>query len=71
MKRGKSIASFRFGDRTHTSMGTIPIQIPVPGGTFIHLEIDLVPPDVPLLIGLDILDQEQLVAKNLENELQS
>lgn len=35
------------------------------------MEVDVVQPDVPLLLGLDILDREQLVPDNIENLLES
>ena len=66
-----SNSAFRFGDGTHKSLGTIPVRIPTPNSGYLHVDVDVVRPDVPLLIGLDILDQEQLIPNNVENQLES
>lgn len=71
MKPKKSSSSFRFGDGVHNSLGIIQFRIPLPNRDYLHIDVDVVMPDVPLLIGLDILDQEQLIPNNVENELQS
>lgn len=67
MKRRKSHVSFKFGDGAHNSLGTIPILISIPNGDFLHIDVDVVTPDVPFLIGLDILYQEQLIPNNVAN----
>ena len=61
--------AFRYGDGVFPSLGTIPIIIPTPDGSFTHFDIDIVKPSVPMLIGLDILDLFSLVPDNVENEL--
>ena len=66
-----SNAAFRFGDGTHKSLGIIPVRIPTPISGYLHIDVDVVRPDVPLLIGLDVLDQEQLIPNNVENQLES
>ncbi len=35
------------------------------------IKVDAVAADVPLLLGLDIVDSEKLVANNVQNELQA
>ena len=47
------------------------IRIPAPDGSYIAFEVDVMNADVPLFLGLDLLDREQLVADNLENVLDS
>ena len=44
--------------------------MPTPDGSFIHIEADVVTANIPLLLGLDVLDREQLVADNVLNQLQ-
>ncbi len=66
-----SNASTRFGDGSHTSIGTMPVRIPTPDGSFIVGDFDVVKADVPMFIGLDLLDNYSLVANNVRNELQS
>lgn len=62
---------FRFGDGTHSSLGKMNIRMPAPHGNYVHIDVDVVIPDVPLLIGIDVLDREQLVADNVVNLLKS
>lgn len=66
-----SRSSFRFGDGTHRSLGMISIRIPTPNAGNIHVDVDVVNPDVPLLIGLDLLDREQLIPNTVDNVLES
>lgn len=60
---------FRFGDHVLSSMGTCTIHIPTPGKP-IELNVDIVHADVPLLIGLDVLDHHRLQPLTIENRLQ-
>ena len=62
---------FRFGDGCFASLGTIPVRIPCPDGSFLHIDIDVVAADVPMLIGLDVLDREELIVDNVDNLLVS
>jgi hypothetical protein len=55
------MTEFRFGDGTFQSLGSIPVRIPTPEGKFIKIEMDVVQADVPMLIGLEILDLESLI----------
>lgn len=70
-KTKPSAISFKFGDGIFDSLGKIPVRIPTPDGGFLPLEIDVVKANIPMLIGLEVLDQNQLVADNLDNELVS
>ncbi len=47
------------------------MRIPTPNGQFIAVLVHVVAPDVPMLIGLDVLDREMLVADNVDNLLRS
>ncbi len=47
------------------------IRIPTPNCSFLKIKVNVVPADVPLLLGLDVLDNEKLVANNVQNELQA
>lgn len=67
----KSDYAFRFGDGLYSSLGTIEIRLPTPDGSFLAMEVDVVDAYVPLLMGIDTLDREQLVADNVENVLDS
>ncbi len=46
------------------------IRIPRPNGSFLSILLDVISADVPMLLGLDILDRESLVANNVTDELQ-
>ena len=69
MKLRPSMKAFRFGDGVFNSLGTIHIRIPTPDGSFLFLDIDVVQANVPMLVGLDILDRYYLVPDNVENLL--
>lgn len=62
---------FRFGNTYFKSMGTLPIRIPTPDYSFIHLEVDVINADIPFLLGIDVLDNQQMYADNTENKLVS
>ncbi len=47
------------------------ILIPIPNGSFLSIQSDVVSADVPLLLGLNVLDREHLVADDVTNELHS
>ena len=44
--------SFRFGEVTHQSLGTLEIRMPAPETGFNAFKIDVIDLDVPMLIGL-------------------
>lgn len=51
--------------------GVMEIRIPTPNGSYIAIDAHVVKADVPLLIGIDVLDRECLVADNVLNVLDS
>ena len=70
LKLSKSFYSFRFGDTRYMSLGRMTIRIPTPDESFLEFTVDVVEPDVPLLIGIDVLDKHSLVADNVKNVLE-
>ncbi len=62
---------FRFGDGSYPSLGSMEIRIPIPNGSFLKIQSDVVSACIPFLLGLDVLDRESIVANNVTNELQS
>jgi hypothetical protein len=50
---------FKFGDQTCGSMGSLSLKIPGPTGV-LYLYVDVVEPDIPLLVGLDLMDKHRL-----------
>lgn len=71
IKSPESTINFRFGDGCFQCTGNISVQIPTSDFSVIHVNVDIVQPDVSLLSVLDILDKFQLIADNVENELKS
>ena len=62
--------SFRFGDVTVRSLGMVEIELLTPSNEpNIPVLLDVVPLNVPALLGIDILDGEQLYADNVTNRL--
>ena len=47
------------------------IRIPTPNGSFLRIQLGVISADVPMLLGLDVLDRESPVANNRTNELQA
>jgi hypothetical protein len=45
------------------------MRLPTPNGSFIMLEVDVVPTNVPMLLGLDVLDKFGLCADTVHNVL--
>lgn len=50
-------------------MGNISIRIPVQNFSFIPLRRDTVPPDVPFLRVLNMLDKKKLVVDNGDHKV--
>ena len=62
--------NYRFGDVTVRTVGTVEIMLATPPTVpDIPVLMDIVPANVPALLGLDILDSEQLYADNVTNRL--
>jgi hypothetical protein len=59
LRASPSKGRFKFGDSIVESLGSIAIRIPF-CGSFIVVEAEIVPLDVPFLVGLDVLDQRAL-----------
>lgn len=47
------------------------IRIPKPNAGHLNIDVDVGCPDVPLLIGLDVLDQDKLIANKVDGKLES
>jgi hypothetical protein len=60
---------FKFGNTVHQSLGTMEFNLKTTDRV-IGLNIDIVYVDVPLLLGLDMLDAHRLVINNVENLLE-
>ena len=65
----ESNIAFRFGDTIHKSLGKMYVRVPSPCGAFVPLQIDVVSADVPMLVGLDVLDKQGWYADNTTNML--
>ncbi len=64
----QSVSSFRFGDFTVKSLGVVEIHLEVPShGHSIPVLMDIVPVYVPELLGLDVLDSENLYSDHVIN----
>ena len=50
-------------------MGCMEFRIPLPNAGYLPVQADIVDADVPLLMGLDYLGKERLLADNLRNKL--
>ena len=60
---------FRFGKGRSTSLGRIPFIISTPQN-MLTIWVDVVQQDIPLLIGLDVLDKYSLQVLSVLNELE-
>ena len=66
----RSTHRFRFGDVTYNSLGKVALPLSTPPGIpTIKVMMDVVPPDIPALMGMDVLDQESLTPDTVENRL--
>jgi hypothetical protein len=53
---------FVFGVDKRNSLSILHMQLPMPNGSFIMLEVDVLPKKVPMLLGLGVLDKFGLSA---------
>lgn len=60
---------YRFGAGRHPAVGAIPGRIPVTGDFCIPLVVDVIDLNVPLLLGLDVLDAYKIYVNNTINRL--
>lgn len=69
-KRRKSHNRSRFGDVTFNSMGQVSLPLLTREGVAtISVVFNIVPADVPALLGIDVLDRERLVANTVFHRL--
>ncbi len=64
-----SSSSFKFGDVCHSSRGIVSIDLPTPDGQSVHFNADVIGANIPLLLGLNTLDDQNLLANTRENAL--
>ncbi len=57
--------TFKLGDIILPSLGSIPVRIPPPKKRFLPLRIHIVYANILILMGLEILDREHMVAEML------
>lgn len=69
LRLSRSYARFKFASLISKSLGKMTIVIPTPS-QFIQLSVEAVTDDIPLLIGIDILDLYSLQLLSVTNELQ-
>ena len=60
---------FKFGNHITPSLGFMKVRLPCPGASFIQIEIDVVDLDVPMLLGLRELRQNQLLVDYLDKKI--
>lgn len=60
---------YKFEEDQQLSLGAIVIRMPSKGHRIINLKVDVVPADVPFLIGIDVLDQNKMYPNTVENKL--
>ena len=61
--------SFKFGDITHKSLGTMQKSIPTPNGNNMTFRCDIISADNPVLLALDIMGTEGLMVNVRDLEL--
>ena len=61
--------SYKFGDGIRASRGMIDVRMRIKEGFYLQFFVDVVDADIPLLLGLDLLDKHMLVADNTVNLL--
>ena len=66
-----SLNKFNFDDGLFSYLGTMQTGILARNYSFYKIKVNVVPADVPSLLDIDVLDNEELVANNVWNELQS
>lgn len=69
LKRLPSNITLRFANRSHASIGQLPIRVPNPSNSFIEKTVDVMKVDIPPLFGLDVLDEEGIYVGNVTNNL--
>eukprot|EP00170_Pyropia_yezoensis_P002017 contig_8609_g2021 len=62
--RNKTGMVYRFGGGRHTCIGTVAMRILITDCFMILIEVDVVDVNVPLLLGLDFLDEHKMNVNN-------
>jgi hypothetical protein len=62
--------SFTFGDTVLPSLGLMKMTMPTPSG-ILSLDLDVVKPNIPALLGLDLMDAHGVQFLTVTNQLQS
>lgn len=65
----KRLRTFRFADKCYRGLGYLEIRLPVNDAHFIQLSIDVVDINVPLLVGLDLMEAFQMTIDTNECKL--
>lgn len=60
---------YKFGSNHKVSVGKAKFRIPYAGNRHMHVELDIINIDIPLLFGLDLLDEFKIVADNVDNRV--
>ncbi|OSX74487.1 hypothetical protein BU14_0287s0006 [Porphyra umbilicalis] len=64
-----SRAVFRFGGPGYPSLGTLHVKVPYANNLFLPMEVDVVALNVPILLGLDTMDANQMFLDDMSNKL--
>jgi hypothetical protein len=70
MRLKSSSSTFVFADQRCISLGILTVLLDTPGSA-LRLDVDVVLPDIPILLGLGILDKYGLQFLNKENALEA
>jgi hypothetical protein len=70
-KTKASEKAFRFWTQRQKSLGDLLVRIPLADGSFVPFEMGVVKDDIPMLVGLDVLDRYALTIDNVDNVLDS
>lgn len=60
---------YKFGDYVAPSIGRIKIRVPTSNNSFIPITMDVVDVIIPMIIGLDLLDKEELIVENVDDHI--
>lgn len=71
VERKNKSTKFRFGNVDHKGLGEMDVRLPLGGDHFISITAHVVPLDIPLLLGLDVMQELKLVIDLSENTLYS
>lgn len=60
---------FKFGKHREASIGKAQLRVPYSDSRYMQLDVDVVEIDVPLLIGLGVMDKHNIYVDNVDNLL--